>query len=53
MPSLGVVTDAIEVAENVMPYIVDAVKVYVTMGDIMEVFETHYGSYQETVGPAS
>jgi methylmalonyl-CoA mutase N-terminal domain/subunit len=38
--------------ENVMPSIVDAVKVYATMGEIMGVFEEHYGSYQETVGIA-
>ena len=38
--------------ENVMPAIVDAVKAYATMGEIMGVFEDHYGSYQETVGLA-
>jgi methylmalonyl-CoA mutase N-terminal domain/subunit len=40
---------AIENDENVMPSIVDAVKVYATMGEIMGVFEDHYGSYQETL----
>jgi methylmalonyl-CoA mutase N-terminal domain/subunit len=35
-----------------MPYIVDAVKTYATMGEIMSVFEERYGSYQETVGLA-
>src|SRR6056297_420583 len=44
--------DAIENDENVMPYIVDAVKTYATMGEIMSVFEERYGSYQETVGLA-
>jgi methylmalonyl-CoA mutase N-terminal domain/subunit len=44
--------DAIADDENVMPAIVDAVKVYATMGEIMGVFEDHYGSYQETVGIA-
>ncbi|SEN95949.1 methylmalonyl-CoA mutase, N-terminal domain [Halorientalis persicus] len=43
---------AIENDENVMPAIVDAVKAYATMGEIMGVFEDHYGSYQETVGLA-
>jgi len=38
--------------ENVMPYIVDAVKAYATMGEIMEVFEEQYGSYQERIGLA-
>ncbi len=35
-----------------MPYIVDAVKAYATMGEIMEVFETQHGQYRETVGLA-
>lgn len=38
--------------ENVMPPIVDAVKAYATMGEIMQVFEEQYGSYQEAVNPA-
>jgi methylmalonyl-CoA mutase N-terminal domain/subunit len=33
---------------NVMPVIIDAVKAYTTMGEIMAVFESEYGSYQET-----
>jgi len=33
---------------NVMPVIIDAVKAYATMGEIMAVFEAEYGSYQET-----
>ena len=44
---------AIENDENVMPYVVDAVKTYATMGEIMDVFETHYGAYRETIGLAS
>ncbi|WP_129114944.1 acyl-CoA mutase large subunit family protein [Halegenticoccus tardaugens] len=43
---------AIEGGENVMPYLVDAVKVYATMGEIMRVFEERYGAYQETIGLA-
>ena len=45
--------DAIQSDENVMPYIVDAVKAYATMGEIMQVFEREYGSYQEKIGLAS
>ncbi|WP_158057316.1 acyl-CoA mutase large subunit family protein [Halorussus halophilus] len=44
--------DAIQNDENVMPYIVDAVKAYATMGEIMDVFEAEHGSYQETIGLA-
>ena len=38
--------------DNAMPAIVDAVKAYATMGEIMQVFESQHGSYQETVGAA-
>ena len=38
--------------ENVVPAIVDAVKVYATMGEIMGVFEDQFGSYQETISVA-
>lgn len=44
--------EAIRGNENVMPHIVDAVKAYATMGEIMDVFEAEYGRYQETVGLA-
>jgi len=40
--------DAVEADDNVMPAVVDAVKAYATMGEIMAVFEAEYGSYQET-----
>ncbi|WP_136717805.1 methylmalonyl-CoA mutase family protein [Halorientalis salina] len=50
--ALESVRDAIERDENVMPSIVEAVKTYATMGEIMGVFEDHYGSYQETAGLA-
>jgi methylmalonyl-CoA mutase N-terminal domain/subunit len=50
--ALDAVDDAIQNDENVMPAIVDAVKAYATMGEIMQVFETEYGSYQETVNVA-
>jgi methylmalonyl-CoA mutase N-terminal domain/subunit len=41
---------AVDAGENVMPVLVDAVKAYATMGEIMSVFEAAYGRYTETVG---
>jgi len=38
--------------ENTVPYVIDAVKAYATMGEIMAVYEAEYGSYRETVGVA-
>ncbi|ELY96494.1 methylmalonyl-CoA mutase large subunit [Natrialba chahannaoensis JCM 10990] len=49
--TLEALSDAIETDENVMPYIVDAVKAYATMGEIMQVFEDHHGAYQEELSP--
>jgi methylmalonyl-CoA mutase N-terminal domain/subunit len=48
--TLDALDRAIDEGENTMPYIVDAVTAYTTMGEIMQVFEEHYGSYQETIG---
>ena len=45
--------EAIESGENTMPAILEAVKAYATMGEIMAVFEAEHGSYQETVGTVS
>jgi methylmalonyl-CoA mutase N-terminal domain/subunit len=42
--------EAVDAGENVMPVLVDAVKEYVTMGEIMSVFESKHGRYTETVG---
>jgi methylmalonyl-CoA mutase N-terminal domain/subunit len=50
--ALSAVGDAIEGDDNVMAPIIDAVKAYATMGEIMQVFEEHHGAYQETVGLA-
>ena len=47
--SLDAIEAAIEGDENVMPPIVDAVKAYATMGEIMAVFEDYHGAYQETL----
>jgi len=46
--ALGAIRDATRDGENVMPAIVDAVKAYATMGEIMAVFEAEYGTYRET-----
>ncbi len=47
--ALASISEAIEADENVMPSIIEAVKAYATMGEIMAVFEDHYGAYQETL----
>ncbi|ELZ20338.1 acyl-CoA mutase large subunit family protein [Natrinema limicola] len=49
--TLEALSDAIERDENVMPAIVDAVKAYATMGEIMQVFEDHHGAYREEISP--
>jgi methylmalonyl-CoA mutase, N-terminal domain len=43
---------AIYRGENTMPYIIDAVKSYATMGEIMDVFEAEHGAYSEQIGLA-
>jgi methylmalonyl-CoA mutase N-terminal domain/subunit len=48
--ALEAVDDAIADDENVMPSLVDAVKTYATMGEIMAIFQEHHGQYEETVG---
>ncbi|WP_255191693.1 methylmalonyl-CoA mutase family protein [Natronobeatus ordinarius] len=50
--SLEALREAIDRGENTMPYIVDAVKTYATMGEIMAVFEDVYGAYTEQIGLA-
>jgi methylmalonyl-CoA mutase N-terminal domain/subunit len=50
--ALDAVGEAIRADENVMPPIIDAVKAYATIGEIMQVFEDHHGAYQEKVGLA-
>jgi methylmalonyl-CoA mutase N-terminal domain/subunit len=50
--ALDALREASAEGENTMPYIVDAVKAYATMGEIMQVFEKQYGSYQEEIGLA-
>ena len=48
--ALTAVRAAAEAGENVMPALVDAVKADATMGELMGVFEDHYGTYRETAG---
>ncbi|QPV63796.1 methylmalonyl-CoA mutase family protein [Halosimplex litoreum] len=50
--ALAALDDAIESDENVMPTIVDAVEAYATMGEIMDRFEAHHGSYRESISIA-
>ncbi|MCS7198563.1 MAG: methylmalonyl-CoA mutase family protein [Candidatus Bipolaricaulota bacterium] len=42
--------EAVRTRENTMPYILEAVKAYASVGEIMDVFRRIYGSYRE---PAS
>jgi len=50
--ALAEIEAAIERADNTMPAIVDAVKAQATMGEVMRVFEGHYGTYREGTGVA-
>ncbi|WP_411968151.1 methylmalonyl-CoA mutase [Haloferax sp. YSSS75] len=48
--ALDELRETVENGGNVMPVLVDAVKEYVTMGEIMDVFAEEYGTYRETIG---
>ncbi|MFC7073489.1 methylmalonyl-CoA mutase [Halovenus rubra] len=50
--ALDTLDEAIQNGDNVVGPIIDAVKVYATMGEVMGVFEDQYGSYQETLNVA-
>ncbi len=50
--ALEQIENAVEAGENTMPAIVEAVKAYATMGEIMRVFEEAHGSYEEEIGLA-
>ncbi|WP_424003369.1 acyl-CoA mutase large subunit family protein [Haloarcula salina] len=43
---LDALREAAEGEENVMPYIIDAVKVYATTGEVCDVFRDVFGEYQ-------
>ena len=44
--ALAALHDAVRTGENVMPYIVDAVKAYATVGEISDLFREEFGEYQ-------
>jgi len=46
---LDELSEAVRAKENAMPYILEAVKAYASVGEIMDVFRRIYGSYQEPV----
>ncbi len=50
--ALDALRETVREGDNVMPAVVDAVKAYATMGEIMGVFEAAYGGYRESVGLA-
>jgi methylmalonyl-CoA mutase N-terminal domain/subunit len=50
--ALDRIREAVRRDENVMPALVAAVKRYATMGEIMGVFESEWGTYRETVSLA-
>jgi len=50
--ALDAIEAAIEGGENTMPAIVEAVKAYATMGEVMGVFADAHGRYSEPVGVA-
>jgi methylmalonyl-CoA mutase N-terminal domain/subunit len=46
--SLGALRHAAEGSENTMPFILDAVRAYATVGEICDAFRSVFGSYVET-----
>ncbi|ELZ92678.1 methylmalonyl-CoA mutase family protein [Haloferax sulfurifontis] len=48
--ALSDLRETVRDGDNVMPVLVDAVKEYVTMGEIMDVFAEEYGTYRESIG---
>jgi methylmalonyl-CoA mutase N-terminal domain/subunit len=50
--TLSALREAIQSDENTVPYVIDAVKAYATMGEVMEIYENEHGSYTETVSMA-
>jgi methylmalonyl-CoA mutase N-terminal domain/subunit len=46
--SLDALKRAAEGTENTMPFILDAVRAYATLGEICEALREVFGSYQET-----
>jgi methylmalonyl-CoA mutase N-terminal domain/subunit len=46
--SLDALRRAAEGTENTMPFILDAVRAYATLGEICDALREVFGSYQET-----
>jgi methylmalonyl-CoA mutase, N-terminal domain len=47
--ALAALADAAKGSENLMPYILEAVKTYATLGEIADVFREVFGTHRETV----
>jgi methylmalonyl-CoA mutase, N-terminal domain len=47
--ALAALADAAKGSENLMPYILEAVKTYATLGEIADVFRDVFGTHRETV----
>jgi methylmalonyl-CoA mutase N-terminal domain/subunit len=47
--ALKAIGGAVENDENLMPYIIDAVKVYATVGEICNLLRQHWGEYQAPI----
>jgi len=50
--ALREMAEASREGENVVPAMIEAVKAYASMGEIMQVFQDQYGSYRETINVA-
>jgi methylmalonyl-CoA mutase N-terminal domain/subunit len=50
--ALRAIAEASRNGENVVPEMIEAVKAYATMGEIMQVFQDQFGAYRETVNVA-
>lgn len=47
--TLQAVQEAARGTENLMPYLIDAVKAYATLGEIVDVLKEEFGTYEEPV----
>ncbi|ESP89885.1 acyl-CoA mutase large subunit family protein [Candidatus Halobonum tyrrellensis] len=50
--ALSELAAAVEAGENAVPALVDAAKAYATMGEMMDVFASRFGTYRERAGTA-
>lgn len=44
----GAATQACQGSENTMPYLLDAVRAYATLGEIMSLMKGVFGTYEES-----